>query len=159
MARLSFVVLSLLAWSNPIHAVRNPLKSQCFDCNNACLQCIDKKNVEGGYEVTIDATPCKNSAIGWACCRGSNGNENVCRIVGCDGTEDSTKQKCEYTLVSRYFVPEDATTLSIQTHDRKQTGNTDCDFQYCCGINGSSCETVSSVCTRVIDLSSCSKAF
>lgn len=120
-----------------------------WTCENECATCLSKENVSGGFNLEIDLSGCKNDTISWACCK------NVgCYVETCDGVFDDTK--CDELTTATFFVPDTETSLIIEIHDGRLSGNVNCYGGECCGGDGTSCDNgISGVCRQTINLSTC----
>ncbi|PNW84600.1 hypothetical protein CHLRE_03g150767v5 [Chlamydomonas reinhardtii] len=104
---------------------------------------------EGGLYVLVDFISCKGEAISWYCCRFGSCIPTDC---GAGGSLDTSKFKCDEVTTSIVQTAIGATTVSLQVHDGRITGNYDCSAPgaSCCGGAGGACAVISGVCDDVI---------
>jgi hypothetical protein len=116
------------------------LKSQCWTCTEGCIVVEDKCTINhetGKKVVTVDFSRCKDGdAISWACCTGAKGGNGVseCNFSSCNGSRDKSHVKCEGVTSFSVEVDIDATSITINTHDGKTSG--DANMDPACGGNG-----------------------
>jgi hypothetical protein len=158
----------------------DPGGKQCvWNCARQCAKCTRLRTINGTndlsgsqfLEVVIDVTQCKCfKNISWLGCI-----DRDCRRSECDGdaifgtpptyaTGSRGSTKCDETQHATFLLPLNATTVNVQYHDGRLSGNVNCAKAskllpgevMCLGESGSACSgTVSGVCNQEISLSSC----
>ncbi|KAG2440467.1 hypothetical protein HYH02_010348 [Chlamydomonas schloesseri] len=131
--------------ANHFMSRRSLLAGDCLTCADlaTCITatCISS---DGTVDVVaLDFSSCKNASISWYCCR-----QNSCSTTTCNGVSGSGT--CNNVLNTTVTTAVGATSVTLQVHDGKLTGNYNCTTATpCCGGDGGSCG-YSGVCDGVV---------
>ena len=151
--------------------------NSCWECPTEtspvadCITCAGKALVGDELEVVVDFEGCKDDAISWGCCTGSDGAAGACEAVkccdgvSCSGPPDANRPKCETVTSMKVRVPSDATSITINTHDGQTVNEAGALANEVCGgpggpfNQGGGCSKdvsgATSHCVVVIDLATC----
>ncbi|KAG2447666.1 hypothetical protein HYH02_007582 [Chlamydomonas schloesseri] len=131
---------------------RRQLQSDCLTCSllSTCIRatCLFSDGAATNY-VALDFSGCKNSSLSWFCCRTSGCSTTTCNGVASTSTSNST---CNNVLNATVALSSSATSVTLQVHDGRLTGNYNCTpATPCCGGDSGACGTgsTSSVCDAV----------
>ncbi|KAG2440469.1 hypothetical protein HYH02_010350 [Chlamydomonas schloesseri] len=140
---------------------RSLLQGQCdLSCSqlSTCIkaQCLYSEGF-ASY-VQIDLSGCKNNTISWYCCQRNSCTPTSCTGIGGVFLPTVNGTTCEGVNTSTVTTAIGATNVTLQVHDGRLNGNTNCSRSYCCSGNGGSCggdNTCSNVTVAITGVSTC----